>query len=173
MKPELLQKIKALSEVGVGGEKDNALVLLNKLMSSTAGADLPIEEPEEHRFHYHNHWEKRLLLQIMSKIATDRQKYRYLSGPGSKSTVCCVCTETEKLQIEFEYAFYSRLWAEELETFFHAFVQKHRLFAPTPVHTNKLAPEELERIGILMAGLQDRAPTPLIEEVTHNKVKKG
>ncbi len=172
MKPELLKKIKALSESGIGGEKDNALVLLNKLMSSMDGVDLPTEEPKEYQFRYSDHWEKRLLLQIMSKIATDREIYRYLSGPGSRSVVCCVCTETEKSRIEREYAFYAGLWAEELETFFRAFVQKHRLFAPTPVHTSEPAPEELERISILMAGLRDQSPTPLIEEVTHNQTKE-
>lgn len=170
MKLELLEKLKALSESGVGGEKENARELLDKLLCEHGidVTDFP-DELKEYQFHYCDQWERSLLLQIMSKIAPNRQKYRYAAGPGSRSVICCVCTEAEKLQIEIEHEFYSRLWQEELDTFFYAFVLMHRLFDPSPNQTTgEVDPELIKRMRTMMAGMQDKEPPLLLQVENQN-----
>lgn len=167
MDKDLLKKLKALAEQGVGGEKDNAREMLDRLMEKygVSEADISSNKLEMHDFHYHNNWDKQLLQRIIEKIAADRDIYLYRGGQGSRTTFVCCCTKAEALQIQIEYEFHSALWQEELRTFFCAYIAKHRLFDPTPHNSDNEPDSELiKRMQILMAGMQDKEPVSLIEE---------
>lgn len=162
----LLKKLKALAEQGVDGEKENARNMLDKLMVKykVEEADLSEEALEDHDFRYHNEFEKKLLIQLIYKIATGRREYSYRYGRGSQTTYGCTCTKAEALQIQIEYEFYLTLWKEEMAMFFRAFIQKHQIFDTKPGHaTTALGEEEAERMRCMMSGMQDKTLNPMIE----------
>lgn len=166
---ELMKKLRALAERGEGGEKENAQALLEKLMEKrhVAEADLTEQRKTLHFFTYHGKWEKQLVLQVAYKITDEWRKAYYLKrGKNSRSSVGLVCTEAEALQIQIASEFYSRLWAEELELFFQAFIVKHELFgAPEPgEEPEKLDAETLRRLDWMMKGMQDKDIPHLLEE---------
>lgn len=164
---ELLRKLKALAEQGVGGERENAQRLLSRLMKKygVEDADLSDDIPEEHGFTYHNPQERALLHQLFDKIVTGREIYRYVHGEGSKTKLFVACTKAEAIQIEVEYEFYRELWREEADWLFRAFIQKHRIFDTKPGHsTSEISDEDLLRLTMMMAGLKDATPLAMITE---------
>lgn len=163
---ELLKKLKELAEHGVGGEKDNAQRLLEKLMKKygVEKEDLSDDTLENHDFRYHNEYEMKLLNQVMYKVATGRRRYHYKFGKGSRTTYGCTCTKAEALRIQIEYEFYLALLKEEQEMFFFAFIQKHRIFDTKAVATTKLDEETERRMRAMMNGMQDKSLNPMLEE---------
>lgn len=163
---ELLKKLKRLAEEGVGGEKGNAQVLLSRLMEkyNVTEIDLSDDALEEHGFEFRNQYERKLLHQLISKIADDRECYRYMHGRGARSMLYLKCTKAEAVQMEVEYDFYRALWAEEMDWLFRAFVSKHRIFDTKPGHkTDEISDEDYLRLCAMMAGLQSRSLHPQIE----------
>lgn len=170
-KMELLKKLQALAERGVGGEKETAQKKLEQLMKKykIEEEDLSEEQIEDHDFRYHNEFELKLLRQLFYKIVPDYKQhaYTYRYGKGSKSTYGICCTKAQALQIQIEYEFYCALWEEEVEFFMSAFIQKHRIFAMTTkkedVDDSQMSPEEIERMLAMMAGMKDKSILPMIE----------
>ena len=64
-----LERVKALAERGVGGEKENAEALLNRLMAKYGISEEDIEDTAERDYfiRYHNFWERKLIVQIAYK----------------------------------------------------------------------------------------------------------
>ena len=58
-----LERVKALAERGVGGEKENAEALLNRLMAKYGISEEDIEDTAERDYfiRYHNFWERKLI----------------------------------------------------------------------------------------------------------------
>lgn len=163
----LLKKLKALAEQGVGGEKENAQRKLDELMKKygVAEADLSDDKLEDHDFRYHNKWEKKILRQVIYKVATDRREYSYKYGRGCQTTWGCTCTKAEAIQIQIEYEFYVALWEEELEMFNMAFIQKHQIFDMKPGHkTVEIDDDVSRRMNAMMSGMQDRSLNPMLGE---------
>lgn len=109
-KEELLKKIKALAERGVGGEKDSAQVLLDCLMKKygVTESDLEAERVETAWFRYHDEFERRILNQIIYMV-TGKVSFgcvgTYTERPRKKRGVDC--TAAERLEIEANYSFFS------------------------------------------------------------------
>jgi hypothetical protein len=170
-KRELLKKIQALAERGVGGEKSGAEEKLAALMEKyhIREEDLSDEKEEDFDFRYENSFEEKLLYQIFYKNAPDmyesKRIYRYKSGKGSRSTVGIHCTKAQGLQIRIEYDFYKELWKEEVDYFLSAFIQKHKLF-PTGdgAKSEEVDDKDYRRLQKMMRGLQDKTLNPMIEE---------
>lgn len=170
-KLELMKKLMALAERGVGGEKETAQRKLEQLMKKYKidEADLSEEKTEDFDFRYKNEFEERLLRQLFYKIVPDyrSKSYIYRYGKGSKSTYGINCTKAEGLQIGIEYDFYRELWKEEQDFFFSCFIQKHKIFSMRKEDiegTDSETPiEELLRMQKLMDGMQDRTMAKLIE----------
>ena len=64
-----LERVKALAERGVGGEKENAEALLNRLMAKYGISEEDIEDTAERDYfiRYYNFWERKLIVQIAYK----------------------------------------------------------------------------------------------------------
>lgn len=164
---ELLKKLKALADNGVGGERENAQAMLDKLLAKydISAETLSDDEVSDHGFTYHSDFERRLLSQLRAKIATNRDAFRYKYGKGARSTFYCTCTEAEALQIQIEFEFYAALWKEEQETFFGAFIQKHQIFDTKPgCETMEFDEETATRMGAMMKGMQDKTLNPMLED---------
>ena len=163
---ELLRKLKALADRGVGGEKENARRILQELLDkyNIAEADLDDDILEEHIFKACGARERTLLIQTCFKVTNgDRQVYSYKKGKGSRSEICCSCTKAEAVRIGFEFDFFRELWKDEEDLFFRSFIQKHRIFDNKPGEGKELEPGELARMMGMMAAMQDKSPLLQIE----------
>lgn len=169
---ELLKKLQALAERGVGGEKETAERKLKQLIKKYGIEEAELSEDKimDFDFKYRNAWEKKLLRQLFYRMFGQEYRsktYIYRYGKGSRSTYGIACTRAEGLQLQIEYDFYRALFEEELELFQSAFIQKHRIFDPNGGSDDmELTPEEIERIlrmQQMMSGMQDKSLNPLIE----------
>lgn len=163
---DLLRKLKALTEGGVGGEKENARRILQRLLDkyNVSEAELGDYLIEKHTFKACGRRERTLLNQVCFKVTNgDRRIYYYTKGSGSRSEICCDCTKAEAIQISVEFDFFRELWKDEEDMFFRAFIQKHRIFSDKPGDGEELDPDELERIIGMMRVMQDKSPQLRLE----------
>lgn len=169
---DLLKKLQALAERGVGGEKETAERKLKQLIKKYGIEEAELSEDKimDFDFKHHSKWEKQLLRQLFYRMFGREYRsktYIYRCGQGSRTTYGIACTQAEGLQLQIEYDFYRALFEEELELFQSAFIQKHRIFDPNGGSDNaELTPEEIERIlrmQQMMSGMQDKSLNPLIE----------
>lgn len=164
-KEELLKKIKALAERGVGGEKDSAQVLLDRLMKKygVTESDLEAEWVETAWFRYHDDFERRILNQIIYMV-TGKTSFgcigRHTNRPRKERGIDC--TAAERLEIEANYSFFLAAAKEELEIFFSAFAATNKLYPrpeknTLPESDGELTPEEKARYikaGLMAEGME-------------------
>ena len=169
---ELMKKLQALAERGVGGEKETAERKLKQLIEKYGIEEAELSEDKlmDFEFKYKGEWERKLLRQIFYRMfgADFRNKtYVYRYGQGSRSIYGINCTQAEGLQLQIEFDFYKGLYEEELELFRDAFIQKHRIFDPNGGSDEKeYTKEEIQRIlrmQQMMSGMQDKSLNPLLE----------
>lgn len=173
-KKELLKKLQALAERGVGGEKETAERKLRELMKKYGIDEINFSEDklEEFEFKYSNPQEEQLIRQLFFRMFGKdwrSKSYTYRCGKGSRSIRGVECTEAEGLQLQIEYEFYKQLWQEEMGLFWSAFIQKHRIFSMRPEDTGSDKPmtpekmEEIMRMSQMMGAMQDKTLRPLLE----------
>lgn len=86
------------------------------------------------------------------------------TGRKVKTQLGADCTPAEKVEIEYLFDFYKRLWEKEKEAFLAAYIQKHRIFAiRTDIEPQEISPEEALKMGALMEGMSDESPLRAIE----------
>lgn len=162
-KAALLKKIRALAERGVGGEANNAEEILRRLMEKygVSEDELDEEERRRHDFEYHGKEQETLLRQVVYKV-TGGYAYNLVyraSGRRVKTRLGADCTAAEKVEIEFLFDFYTRLWERERAAFLSAFIQKHRIFAiRDDIEPQEVSREELLKMQALMLGMSDESP---------------
>lgn len=162
-KAALLKKIRALAERGVGGEADDAEEILRRLMEKygVSEDELDEEERRRHDFEYHGKEQEKLLRQVVYKV-TGGYAYNLVyraSGRKVKTRLGADCTAAEKVEIEFLFDFYTRLWERERDAFLSAFIQKHRIFTiRDDIEPQEVSREELLKMQALMLGMSDESP---------------
>lgn len=162
-KAALLKKIRALAERGVGGEADNAEEILRRLMEKygVSEDELDEEERRRHDFEYHGKEQEKLLRQVVYKV-TGGYAYNLVyraSGRKVKTRLGADCTAAEKVEIEFLFDFYTRLWERERDAFLSAFIQKHRIFTiRDDIEPQEVSREELLKMQALMLRMSDESP---------------
>lgn len=162
-KAALLKKIRALAERRVGGEADNAEEILRRLMEKygVSEDELDEEERRRHDFEYHGKEQEKLLRQVVYKV-TGGYAYNLVyraSGRKVKTRLGADCTAAEKVEIEFLFDFYTRLWERERDAFLSAFIQKHRIFTiRDDIEPQEVSREELLKMQALMLGMSDESP---------------
>ncbi len=175
-KQELLQKLKALSEQGVGGEKMNAQRKLAALMKKygISEDDLQTNQKNEYRFTYKTETESILLLQTIYKVTNDTQIYSYKyksNGKKVKNTIGCFCTTEQRIEIDFLFDFYKKTFQKDFELFLRAFIQKHRIFGERIDNDDDEKTEEMDRSSLfrmaaMMDGMSDDQP---LRQITDKK----
>ena len=124
-----LKKLKALADRGIGGEKDNAAFLLQKLCNKY-GVSLDEVTDDDHKelywfVHKQGSIYRKLLNQCMYKIfGESRPVYKR----GKERILGAYCTSSEAIEIEMDYDFYLRTFKEDMERLYHMFIQKNRVF---------------------------------------------
>lgn len=169
----LLQKIKrvqALAERGVGGEKESAAVMLDRLMEQYGISEAEISEDRREMawFRFKTDLERRLLLQVMFAVMGGAEIYDRTNGHSNRKhkVVGCECTAAERLEIELSNEFYQRAMNEELERFIHAFVCKNGIFPPpdkADASGKPPSPEELAKLQAMMKGMDEHTRRKMLE----------
>lgn len=163
-KTELLQKVKALADRGIGGEKESAQALLARLMEQYGITEAELEEDRREIawFGYSQEVERRLLNQIIYMV-TGSSGYGCVGAHTNRKRkkMGADVTAAERLEIEAAYEFFKAAFNEELETFLAAFANKNRLFpSPDKVaerNDKEETPEDRARalkVGLMMEGME-------------------
>lgn len=143
-KEELLQKLKALAERGVGGEKENAEAMLKKLCAKFGINEeaLAEEKNKRHEITWRNIFEKKLVGQIVYAMFGDvnpEKEFRYYRGVR-EGYICC--TDAEFIEFQAKFGFYRYHLKKDMEIFYSAFVQKNHLYPPK--HLTKPGEDDCE-----------------------------
>jgi hypothetical protein len=154
---ELLRKVKALAERGVGGEKQNAEAILSRLMKKygVSEADLREDEASDYDFHWREPFEDSLLRQIAYMIVGRGLITKRYVRSRAKTVIIC-CTAAQRIEIQAAFEFYRFHLKKGLQTYFDAFIQTERLFpAPSAEDVKENAPpENLDDMLALMKGME-------------------
>ena len=156
---DLLKKLRELSMRGVDGEKENAQKLFDKLSKKygICEGELNDECINVHKFKYHGEYEERLLVQVIVKVLNKVPDfYSYtnnLTGRKKRTVLGAKCTEAQRIEINFLFDFYNELYKKEMEYFYSAFIQKHRIFRDIEddeeIPQSTFSDEELRKISML------------------------
>jgi len=153
---DLLRKLKALAEGGVGGEKINAEALLQKLLKKY---DIDPDSLNDDALNFVEFkykkglYQSELLLQvILSVIPTVHRK-----NAKYRSYIKVEVTRSEEIEIHAKYDFYSKKLKEDLDIFASAFYHRNGLFYQGKSESkNKSEPmdhEKIQKIVKMMNGL--------------------
>jgi hypothetical protein len=148
---ELAKKLKALAERGVGGESVNAQKLLASLLKKNGLSMSDIEqETSKEYFFKASGSDSRLLTQIIKRVNYDLNVYKFpasvVKEHGLSGNMMTECTASEFIEIEQMYSVFKRLYKEELELFYKAFVTANDLLTDSPIKktTSDLSEVELD-----------------------------
>lgn len=126
-KIEIIKKLKALSDRGIAGEKENATKLLERLMKkyNITEDEIKNEETKIVWITLKNKAEQRICSQILYAYFDDadlRQPY--------KARTRCYVELTAAQEIEFKYmlSIYLDSFYKEQDIFISAFIQKNKIF---------------------------------------------
>lgn len=126
-KTVLLQKLKALANKGIGGEKQNAERMLNSLMAkyNISEAELSEDKIIEANFTYHGEAQKTILAQIIYMVTNKKDNvYEYINtrtGRKRRTVIGADVTAAQKIEIEFLFDFYIKQYEKEQDAFLKAF----------------------------------------------------
>lgn len=155
-KKELLEKLKALAQRGVGGEKENAELLLKKLMKKYNISDEELERDsiDLYKIIIPRHFMMRKLASQVaySVIGNDDTKGIYFSGNKNK-IFYFKGTQSEFLEFEAKYKFYSNWLKKDLDIFYIAFLQKNEIFPPNVDCKIDLSEKDIQAIN-MCAGME-------------------
>ena len=173
---EKLKKIKALAEQGVGGEKEQAQILYNKLLSKYEIASEAIEEKEPKLiwFKYRGELEKRLLAQVFYKVTGNLE--HWVKTDKRRHLLGVYCTEFEVNEILFYFRFYNEHFNNELDIFISAFMNKNNIFpdasARCYVETQEMLKDKQDNLDLdrldkmfrMQSGMESKSPLKGIED---------
>ena len=108
-----IKKLQTLAERGVGGEKDTAEKMLQKMLEKSGIRSLDELQSEEYEytlFSYNGKHERKLLVQCIYKVMTAAGDRRYYRSKGKRQKLGIYCTKAQKLEIEMEFMFYRNVF---------------------------------------------------------------
>jgi hypothetical protein len=149
----LARKLKALADRGIDGERENANDMLTRLMKQHAITLDMIDgiEKAEHEFFIEAEkykFFKQIAANVLGNGCSIR---RYIRDRKKRRSRFIECTASEAIEIQAKFDFFSRVFTEESEIFYRAFIQKNHLYcnpdktAPE-AETEELSAEELAKL---------------------------
>ena len=161
-----IKKLQGLAERGVGGEKETAQRMLDKMLKENGITTLEELEKEKYEytlFSYNGKHEIKLLRQCMYKVMgadSDRTPYR---TKGKRQKLGLYCTPSQKIEIELEFNFYRNVFYEELQTFMDAFIQAQGIFPPdAPQGDGELTEDDIKML-FMAQGIERKQRHKMIE----------
>lgn len=110
------------------------------------------EEPAWHEIKYRTKRERRLLLQVAASVMTLADLEGYFE-PAARC-LCLLATDAEAAEVEYRYEYYRRLYVDEEEVLYEAFLQKHNIF-PSDGETSDVDDERAMRMLMMSRCLSD------------------
>lgn len=142
---DLAKKMKALADKGVGGEKANAVDMLEKIMEkhNLTMEDIEGEKKDHHYFKVSTKQEE-IFWQVARSVIGKCESFINKKKPGY---FIFELTALEAVELQMKYDFYWRLYEEEFEIFRAAFIQRNSIFHPDgkQIDPNDLSPKEREK----------------------------
>lgn len=129
MRDDLIKKVKALADSGVGGEKTNAEALLRKLMVKYGLSEEDISSADSIEFTVKaplKGYERKLFIQILHKCGYDPDGAFCLVAARKTEWVFKSSLST-KIDFLERWNFYKTHFIEDLDTFFLAFLYRNHL----------------------------------------------
>lgn len=158
-----MRKLLELVRQGVGGERENAQSMLEKLLKKH---DLTLEDLDSEKaevglyeFAFNDKLEKKLLTAVMHFVLQAKTIMVRNDHKNSKK-ICIQVTKAQKLEIDLAYGVYREVFKKEQQNLFLAFIHKNHIFGPdenddkendTP---SKLTKEDLMSIAFMMQGMR-------------------
>lgn len=150
----LAKKLHALALNGIGGEKENAAAMLDRLMKQHSITFDMLEGIEKKEYTFLIELEnKKFFYQICASVlGNNYDAYIYKKERSKKRTIKVVCTAADAVEIEAKYDFYLKAWQSDLEVFYSAFIQKNHIYRKETdeereqrmANEKELTPEELD-----------------------------
>lgn len=163
-----IKKLQALAERGVGGEKDTAEKMLQKMMEKNGIQsldELQSEKCEYTLFSYNGKHERKLLIQCIYKVLTAAGDRRYYHSKGTRQKLGIYCTKAQKLEIEMEFAFYRNVFYEELDIFMSALINAQGIFPPdAPKESFDKFNERDIKVVQMASGIDKRTRAVMIDD---------
>lgn len=154
---EKLRKIATLAERGVGGEKVNAKIQLEKLLEKhhISLDDLYVSEPRRtNAFVYYHKWQREILFDCYHRIMCIGS-FDYYQNKRRKK-IYFEMTSLQEADLRDMYAHYKKLYSKELKRLASAFMMKHHLYNHNQDDSNgeSLSKEEIAAIVRMMQGIE-------------------
>lgn len=167
-----LQKLLALARQGVGGEKDNAQSVLDKLLAKHGLTIEDLDDAAEPRtkrwFKFKGEQERTLLAHcVLATLGSGWDGSAWRRGRGERGYEL---TNAEFAQVDLLFSIHRRALAEfiekQMKSVMVAYLSTNRLYSQDgdrDAAASELTPEDLQAILGLMAGLR---PTPVHRAIT-------
>lgn len=166
----LAKKLKALSDRGVGGEKESATRILLRFCDKHGISLEEItgeEEVSDHEVWLEKEPSKEIsfFVQVCSsvlgkdfKVGIYKRNYKKGQKYSGKKRCFVTCTPSQLLEIKAKHDFFWKHYQEEVEIFYSAFIQTQRLFAKSDPNDKSdekpLTDEEKEELYKIMNMMQ-------------------
>jgi len=165
---ELARKIKSLADKGIGGEKINAEKMLSDFLKKhkLTLSDIEGEEIKSFFFTIDEDFYD-LFVQIVKSVNREIKVYRFPKKEVRqfrlKGNHEIECTVAEYVEIEQSFDIYSKLYKDELKTFYSAFI-----------HANNIYPKQRQEELKSMHDLSAEEQNEWIRKITMaNNIKKA
>lgn len=146
-KQELLNKIKALAERGVGGEKETAIKMYNKLLKKYGikEDELDDDKVENYEFHYNSVYERRLIAQIIHSVIDSNEIY--VPKDNRHNYIHAYMTKAQYLECRSMIDFYVVLLHDTLVKATIAFINVEHIFSKSAGVSDE--PPDPELLGMI------------------------
>lgn len=152
----LLKKLKVLAERGVGGEKENAQLMLDRMLKKCGMTyeDLEAEVVDVHTIQFkddlHEKFTHQIIASVLGKVTT--WGYKRL-----KKTIIFESSLAEFIEIKAKRDFFFRDYIRQQQLFYKAYIQKNELYAKTegePEGDSKMSMKEYMELMSMMSGIE-------------------
>jgi hypothetical protein len=124
---DLAKKLYALSERGIGGEKENAANMLNNLMEKhSISLDDIIGEIKKKHFFIVKLEQRKFFFQVVASVIGNIESYFELEG--KKTKLGLMLTDADFIEISAKFEFYWKSYEKDMKIFYSAFIQKNSLY---------------------------------------------
>lgn len=128
---DLLKKLKALADRGVGGEKENAQQMLQRLMDKHGISLEDIEgEVKRRRDFFISDEQMKFFKQVVGSVVGREYVYKSRRGDRRKKKLIALdLTDADYIEIDAKFDFFWKAWEKDVLLFYKAFVQKNHLYS--------------------------------------------
>jgi len=158
MSEEIMERIKKLQELasrGVGGEKVNARIMLERAMIKYGVTESDLSSEQKHKMFvkYSGRWQRRLLIQIFCYVLGSEAKIYTVNK--IKNTVISEVTPSQRIEVELLFDAHKIAFKREQEILFRAYINQNNLFSQDnePIE-KKYTEEEINELAKMVQMMQ-------------------